>query len=132
MFTTKYKIAFSDTDPGGIVYFANIFKIAHIAYEQFFEQMNLKRNYFFNDDFVIPIVNSCADFINPIKFSEEVSCNLKVSEIGSSSFTLNYTITNGTELKAKVKTVHVVVNKKNFNKAVIPDDLLNELKMNFN
>ncbi len=131
MFTAKYKIAFSDTDPGGIVFFANIFKIAHIGYELFFENMNLERNYFMNDEYVVPIVNAHADFISPMKFGEEVDCNVVVSNIGNTSFTLNYNIYKGNTLKAKVKTTHVVVNKKDFKKTAIPDELLKELKKNF-
>ena len=128
MFSTKYKVAFSDTDPGGIVFFAELFKIAHIGYERFFESLSLERNYFMNDDFVVPIVNSSADFYSPVKFGEELDCFVNVEAIGTTSFTLKYKLQVGDQLKTEVKTKHVVVNKNNFEKTDIPIELLVKLK----
>ena len=123
MFTTTYRVAFSDTDPGGIVFFANFFKIAHIAYEQFFENFNLDKNYFLDDEFVIPIVNSNADFHSPVKFGDILTCEVFVESIGNTSFALKYFLKIDDQIKAEVKTKHVIANKNSFTKSAIPNEL---------
>ncbi|MBK7104363.1 MAG: acyl-CoA thioesterase [Ignavibacteriae bacterium] len=130
MFSTEYKIMFSDTDPGGIVFFANFFKIAHFAYEQFFTSFNLKRNYFLDDEFVVPIVNSNADFKSPVKFGDVIICGVYVEKVGTTSFTLKYDMLVNNKIVAEVKTNHVFVKKSNFVKTELPNDLKQILKEN--
>ncbi|MEE9432113.1 MAG: acyl-CoA thioesterase [Melioribacteraceae bacterium] len=127
MFTTKYKISFGETDPGGILFFAELFKITHIVYEEFLESFKTKKNYFIDDEFIIPIVHTEADFISPIKFGDEIKCVVIVGHIGSSSFNLEYQFKKNDKTMATSKTVHVVVKKKEFNKTRIPKDVLVKL-----
>lgn len=127
MFQINYKIAFSETDPGGILFFTEFLKISHIAYERFFESLNLERDYFQDNKYILPIVNTTADFISPVKFRDQLKCEVSVGEIGDTSFVLNYTLRNGDKIAAKTKTKHVVVLKKSFKKEKIPDDLYQKL-----
>lgn len=130
MFETKYKIAFSETDPGGILFFAEFFKIAHITYERFFDSLNLKRNYFLDKEFILPIVHANADYISPVKFGDELKCEVFVGKIGETSFELKYNLFNKNQIAAKVITKHVVVKKEVFKKSEVPKDLLIKLKEN--
>ena len=130
MFTTKYKIAFCETDPGGILFFAEFFKIAHVAYERFFESLNLEKNYFLDDEYILPIVHSNADYLSPVKFGDELVCEVKVGKIGTTSFELVYLLMNKDKTAANILTKHVAVKKKGFEKAEIPKDLLGKLKEN--
>lgn len=130
MFSTNYKITFSETDPGGILFFAEFFKIAHITYERFFEKLELDRNYFLDDDFILPIVHSEADYISPVKFGDELTCEVIVGNIGETSFELKYTLINQGIVAANISTKHVVVKKKEFEKSGIPEVLLSRLKEN--
>ncbi len=130
MFTTKYKIAFCETDPGGILFFAEFFKIAHVTYERFFEYLNLERNYFLDDEYILPIVHSNADYLSPVRFGDELLCEVKVGKIGKTSFELVYKLKNKDKIAAEVLTKHVVVKKKSFKKAEIPNDLLEKLREN--
>lgn len=128
MFNTRYKVVFADADPGGIVFFANLFKIAHIGYERFIESFKLEKNYFTDDEFAIPIINSCADFISPVKFQDDLNCSITVTKIGKTSFTLNYKLTVDEILKAEIQMTHVFVKKMDLKKTEIPNDLLSKLK----
>ena len=130
MFTTKYKIAFAETDPGGILFFAEFFKIAHITYERFFESLDLDRNYFLDDEYILPIVHSNADYISPVRFGDELKCEVFVGNIGETSFELIYTLTNKDKIASKLVTKHVAVKKAKFEKAPIPKSLLSKLKEN--
>ncbi|MCP5062211.1 MAG: acyl-CoA thioesterase [Ignavibacteriae bacterium] len=128
MFTTKYKISFGETDPGGIIFFAELFKITHIVYERLFENFGTKRNYFLDDEFMIPIVHTEADFVSPMKFGDEIKCTVMVEDIGSTSFLLKYQFQKNDKIMATSKTTHVMVNKNNFVKTKIPIELMEKLK----
>lgn len=130
MFSIRYKINFSETDPGGILFFAEFFKIAHVAYERFFESLDLERNYFLDDEYILPIVHSEADYLSPVKFGDELECEVTVGNIGSTSFELNYKLVNSGNTAALIKTKHVTVNKKEFKKTKIPNNLMAELREN--
>jgi len=127
VFSTEYKVPFADTDSGGIVFFANFFKIAHITYEQFFESLNLQRNYFLDDEFIIPIVNANADFRDPVKFGDTVICGVYVANVGTTSFSLKYDLLVDNEIVADVKTIHVLVKRKDFTKSELPKELKQKL-----
>lgn len=128
MFTTKYKISFGETDPGGIIFFAELFKITHIVYERFFESFETNKNYFLDNEFIIPIVHTEADFVLPMKFGDEIKCTVMVEHIGSTSFSLKYHFQKNDKIMATSKTTHVMVNKNNFVKTKIPIELVVKLK----
>lgn len=130
LFSIKHKINFSETDPGGILFFAEFFKIAHIAYERFFESLNLDRNYFLDEKYILPIVHSEADYLSPVKFGDELECEVTVGELGTSSFELNYLLKNKTNNAAKISTKHVAVLKQEFVKTELPNQLRERLKEN--
>lgn len=124
MFRTEVKINFFDCDPAGIMFFGNIFKVAHSAYEELLQKENLKRDYFMDSEYAIPLVHSEADFIKSIFPGENVTVQLAVTALKESSFELGYEVmnTNG-ELCARVKTVHVSVKKQDWQKSALPEDL---------
>ena len=132
MFAIKHKITFSETDPGGILFFAEYFKIAHTAYESFFMSLDLDRNYFIDDNYILPIVHSSADYLLPLRFGDEIECELNVGDICETSFELNYNLFIGDKTAARLVTKHVAVLKREFKKTALPADLRTKLKENQN
>ncbi|MGE5351213.1 MAG: acyl-CoA thioesterase [Acidobacteriota bacterium] len=124
MFRTEIKINFFDCDPAGIMFFGNIFKITHSAYEEMLQKGDLKRDYFKDDQYALPLVHSEADFLRPILPGEKVVVKLSVSVLRESSFELSYEVMNPKgEVCARVKTVHVSVTRSNWQKTPLPHDL---------
>lgn len=125
MITIKKRINFYDCDPAGILFYGEIFSICHTAYEELVSTFNLENDYWQNDEFVVPIINSSADYLIPFKNGDSASVNVSVTDLRNSSFELSYKCFNQrNELCAKVKTVHVFVNKKSWKKKA----LLQEIK----
>jgi YbgC/YbaW family acyl-CoA thioester hydrolase len=124
MFSSAYKIKFGQCDPGGIMYFANLFDLAHWIYEDLLQDTLPESNYFEHKSLAIPLVHAEADYLLPLKLHQKVELKLEVAELKTTSFTL---ITNfydqSDTLAAKVRTVHVCVNREDFEKREIPDDL---------
>ena len=128
MFEFKKKISFYDCDPAGIVFFGRVYELCHSAYESMIEGFELKEDYWTNEKYLVPIIKSEASYRNAIKYGETVTINVKVAQLKSSSFELNYEILNDEkQLCTEVKTVHVFVDKATWKKTAMPD----YLKSNF-
>lgn len=132
LFQAKMRINFYDCDPAGIMFFANIFKFAHTAYELFLNNISPERNFFFDDELVLPIIHSEADYKKPLKAFQEIDCRVEVNELRNSSFELHYTFLVDGKIYATASTVHVCVAKETFEKCNLPgslkDALRNEIK----
>ena len=128
MFHSDYKIKFGQCDPGGIMYFTALFDLAHWVYEEMLLESVPDNNYFAHDKIVIPLVHAEADYLSPLKLHQNVTINLTVDEIKTTSFQLIAEFHDQSDnLSAIVKTVHVCVNKDNFGKTEIPKDLRDAL-----
>lgn len=82
-----------------------------------------------NETYVVPIIHSESEYVKPIKYGDEITVNVQVSQLKHSSFELTYTIKREKELCCHAKTVHVFVDKKNWKKKEMFDDLVAGLKM---
>ena len=129
MLTIKRRINFHDCDPAGILFYGNIFFICHSAYEEMISSFDLNLNYWQNEEFVVPITSSKANFFTPLKTGDDLTIDVNVSELRKSSFELSYNCWNQSgELCIEVKTVHVFIDKKSWQKK----ELTTELKKNLN
>jgi len=132
MFKCERRINFYDCDPAGILFFGRVYELCHSAYEELIESFNLREDYWTNENYIVPILKSEAQYRKPIKYGETISVEINVTNLKSSSFELEYTCRNkkGAECVI-VKTVHVFVDKatwkKSTMKALIHDGLLKHL-----
>lgn len=128
MYKTVCKVNFFDADPAGIIFYANLFRFSHAAYEDFLKSLKTERDYFFDKELVLPIVHAEADYIKPIKAGDILNITVYVSRLLKSSFELSYVfeLPDGS-IAARAKTVHVAVSKDSFTKALLPEDLYSGL-----
>lgn len=123
MFSTTIRINFYDADPAGIMFFANIFKFAHSAYEEMLEAGEFERNYFFDEDYAIPILHAGVDFVKPVFPGSFINVEISVKSIKDCSFELQYNFKNEEDaLVARVKTIHVFITRAGWEKVNIPDE----------
>ncbi len=124
MFSCKIDVNFFHADPAGVIFFANIFNLAHTAYENMISEAQLERSYFYDNDFAIPIIHAEVDFKKPIFPGSKIRVNIIVTKLKDSSFELKYLFyDDDEELTAQVKTVHVMISKDSWQKTNIPPDL---------
>ncbi len=123
MYRFKRKINFYDSDPAGILFFAKAFEIAHTAYEGMIEDAKLSRNYFIDEEYAIPLLHAEAEFLKPVRVGELLTIEVVVTQVRTSSFELSFLFINDkNENKVKLKTIHLFVDKKTFEKKGIPDE----------
>ncbi len=129
MFTYKRKINFHDCDVAGILFFARIYELCHSAYEEMISTFDLDEDFWNNNDYIMPIIRSEASYHRPLKYGQTVTVEIKVEQLKSSSFELNYECKNEKgEITDKVRTVHVCVSKKDWKKRTLPGKVLEGLK----
>lgn len=129
MYHYQTTIRLHQTDAAGVVFFSNLFVIAHDTYESFLES-HLPLNAILSDgEYIIPIVHAEADCLLPLALSEKISVELSLEQTGSSSFSLGYVIRNS-EMKtaARLKTIHTVQLKEDRKTVPIPDPVRNALE----
>lgn len=129
-FKIKRRINFYDCDPAGIIFYSRVFEFAHSAYEQLIQSIEKDEDYWNNDKYVVPIIKTEANYIKPMNYEDEIMINVRVSELRSSSFELSYNMENEAgEPLCNVKTVHVFVDKNNWEKMDIPEKIKKGLKV---
>jgi YbgC/YbaW family acyl-CoA thioester hydrolase len=127
-FTVKRRINFYDCDPAGIIFFSRVFDFAHSAYEQIIQSIDKEEDYWNNNKYVVPIIKSESTYVKPMKYGDEIIINVNVSELRSSSFELSYNmVSSDGDLLCSVKTVHVFVDKKSWEKMEIPKNIFTVL-----
>lgn len=128
-FTVRKIVTFYDCDPAGIIFFSRVFEFAHSAYEQLIQSIPMDEDYWNNDKFVVPIIKSESTYLKPIKYGDEIIISVRVSDLRSSSFELDYQMADPDgELLSCVKTVHVFVDKKSWKKLELPEYITERLK----
>ncbi len=112
-FSCDYTIQFRDTDAAGVVYFANIISICHIAYESSLLRSGIDlKSFVTNAEFAVPITHVSADFFRPLFCGDLVTIQLTTASINSCKFEIEYKIlsTEDLSLSATAITRHVVIN----------------------
>lgn len=129
MFVANVKVYFYDADPAGIIFYASVFKYVHAAYEDLLRSLHIERNFFFDRDYILPIMHAEADYVRPIKVGDELRVDVIVSLLKSSSFELTFRFYRDDQFCAIAKTVHVCVLKEKFVKIELPKDFYEKLKV---
>lgn len=128
-FSIKRRVNFYDCDPAGIIFFSRVFDFAHSAYEQLIQSIKKDEDYWNNDKYVVPIIKSDSTYLKPIKYGDDITINISINELRSSSFELSYEMISAeSELLCSVKTVHIFVDKKSWKKIEIPENIKNEFE----
>ena len=129
MFTIKRRINFYNCDPAGIMFYGNIFFFCHSAYEELIKSFQLEFDYWLNEEFIVPIIKSAADYLKPLKYGDELTIELSTTDIRESSFKLNYKCSNQSgDVCAEVNTVHVLIDKKTWQKKELTPEIKDGLK----
>lgn len=130
-FTYYYTVRFQDTDGAGVVYFANILRICHEAYEVSLAAsgINLK-SFFTNPSVAFPIVHANVDFLRPMYCGDNLMISLLAEKIGLDKFEITYEMIIDEVIVAKAITRHVCIDASSKMKQELPDYMNNWLTTN--
>jgi 1,4-dihydroxy-2-naphthoyl-CoA hydrolase len=118
-----YIVRFQDTDAAGIVYFSNVLRFCHEAYEASLQAscINL-RTFFTNASMAVPIVEAQVAFAQPLYCGDFLRIEVSPLQLSSDTFEISYqlwresapTVENAEDPKAdlpvaQAKTKHVCI-----------------------
>ncbi|NKB23381.1 MAG: hypothetical protein GKR87_03150 [Kiritimatiellae bacterium] len=114
-----------DTDAAGILYFTHQLRIAHEAFEAFLRlQKNGIQKMLKEEDYLLPVVHSKADYQRPLFLDDTLCIELSVGRIGRASFTTHYKIIKDeTECAGTVKIVHASIDQHTRKTIPIPESI---------
>ena len=123
------KITFDLADPAGILYFANVFHLAHKNIEHLIEdEHQLWQEWFNNKNFGAPIKHTECDYFNPMILGRDYSIKSDATEKSNSTITFKTKFLDlNDNLCAEVKTVHVFVSKPDMKKIAVPESIATKL-----
>lgn len=130
MFSCQTKVKLHHTDAAGVIFFANQFTMIHDAYEMILDDIGSSFSEMLNDkDFFLPIVHAESDYLAPVTVGDILTITIKVGNIGTTSFSFEYTLVNQNKLLVgKAQTVHVTIDKKTKTKIKLPDEMRQALE----
>lgn len=118
---TKFTLKFRDADPAQIMYFGNLFSIAHDAFEEFIVAAGYKyHEWFSKTEHMIPIRHAEADFLAPFVPGFTYDIEMGVAEMRETSFTMKYTFRSRDKVHGTVLMVHAVLDPQTKQKMKIP------------
>lgn len=116
----------NDTDMAGIIYFANQFRFAHEAWEDFIENEGIGLAHLLNnEDYIFVIRHVEGDYFTPLYVGDKLEVVLTVEHVGQHSFSTNYVIMRKSDGKkvGQAKIVHVTLCASSRTKIAIPESL---------
>ena len=112
MFSVTKQINFFDCDPAGVMFFGNIYKLCHSAYEEFINSLNLDFDFWTGNNFAVPILHSEADYLQPLKTGDEITIEMSVLSLKKYMYELYFECKNKNgEVCDRVKTVHIYIDR---------------------
>ena len=123
-FTYHRTVRLSDTDAAGVVYFANLLKMCHEAYEASLAVVGVNlRTFVSNSSTAVPLVHASVDFFAPIFCGDQLLIQLKPQQLNETEFAINYQVFANYSLEkalAKAMTRHVCINPTNRVRTQLP------------
>lgn len=128
-FSTEIKIRFRDADPAGIMFFGNIFALAHDVFEEFIEASGIGwKKWFDKPEHFVPIRHVECEYTAPFVPGETYQVQVSVESISTSTFKLKYVFSKGSTTHAVVKTAHTFADYEKKVKKAIPAELKSVLE----
>jgi acyl-CoA thioesterase FadM len=92
-FRCEAAITFDQSDPAGILFFGNVFPLAHRAFERMLADAGIAwADWFASDTWTIPITRASADFSAPLPAGRTAELEVVVADLRTSAFALSVTV----------------------------------------
>lgn len=129
MYRYETVIRLKDTDAAGVIYFANVFMLAHDCYEAFLDEHISLGRLLEDGEYTAPIVHADADINAPIRLSDRIAIEMDLAKTGNSSYELGYRFVNEKgQAAATVRTIHVVLEKQTGEPVKTPERFIEVLQ----
>ncbi len=129
-FEYRFNVGMSSVDAGGRMFFPELLRHAHDAYEAFMKSRGHELGALLDSGcYLLPIRHAEADYLQPMRLGTACVVHVGVSRIGTSSFSIfSRFVDTDNQLCARSETVHVCVNSGTGQPMTLPDALRKALQ----
>lgn len=110
----RYRVRLADTDAAGVVYFASLMSICHIAYEETLITRGINLQQWVKQGTIaIPILHGEIDCLRPIYWGDLLLITLTPHFLSETELVITYELSAEAEIEkilAKGQTKHVCIN----------------------
>ncbi len=125
MFIYRTSVHLRDTDATGVLYFTEQLRYALEALEHFLMAQGLTLQALIQDGaFLMPIVHAESDYSAPLFAGDEIEVHLSLTNLGTTSFTLQTRLYKGGAEVGRTAIVHVTVSGETKKPIPVPESLL--------
>ncbi|WP_298616456.1 thioesterase family protein [uncultured Thermosynechococcus sp.] len=123
-------VHFADTDAAGVVYFANLLRFCHEAYEDALAQLGVDlRQFFSSKGLIVPITEAQVRFLKPLYCGDRLRVTIDPQRLDSSRFQLTYTLYDAEGSRVAIAhTQHICLQLPERQRVAIPKPLSRWLK----
>lgn len=124
-----FTLGLSSVDRAGVLFYPELFRHAHDAYEAFMAQLGQDLpGVFTAADLHIPVVHVEGDYLLPLMHGESVAVSVAPGGVGDTSFTVDCVFTDSQgHTAAKVHSVHVCIDPLSRKPTAVPAALREKL-----
>ncbi len=127
IFQKEVPIRFSQSDQAGIMFFGNIFGLAHDCFEDFLTEAGLAwKEYFRNPEFIVPIRHTECNFLRPFFPGSSYLVQVSVRKMSETTFQMQYVFLDPKTPEspcAELRMVHTFLEAKTKKKTKIPEKI---------
>lgn len=129
-FQKEIQIRFREADPAGILFFGNIFSLAHDCFEDFIQAAGFTWDEWFKTtDYLVPLRHTDCNYLKPFNPGQKYTVTASVSRIGETSFQMRYVFSQNSTEHALVLMTHAFLSAKSKQKISVPELVRNRLKV---
>lgn len=129
-FEYRFRVTLHDVDAAGVLFFAQLFRHAHDAYESWMSSLGFPLDEMIRQGIIgLPVVHAEADYRKPLRHGDAIRVKLAVAEIGARRFSIEYRFERAPgEPAASARTIHVCTDHREGASGALPDDLAAALR----
>ena len=126
-FRYQSTIHFGDTDASGRIFYATLFRHLDAAEHAFLRAIGLRAERPGENDWSLPRVHAEADFFIPLTYDDDVEIEVRVDRLGTTSYTLGFTVRRDGLTAATAQIVIVMISRATGRPIPIPPAFLEQL-----
>jgi acyl-CoA thioesterase FadM len=125
MFRYETSVKLHQVDGAGRLFYAQLFVMAHDAWEAALDAMGLSIASILADaSYILPVVHAEADYAAPLLNGTAVHIEVTCAKVGNRSFTVAFALKDSeSRALATVRVTHAVVDKAGGTATAVPDQL---------
>ena len=121
-------VSFDESDPAGVLFYGSVFPLAHRAFERMIVAAGIPwEDWFDAPRFAVPVTHAEVDFSGPLPAGAAVDIDVSVAEIRTSACAIDAIFSIDDRPRARVRTVHVFIDRETREKRAIPPRLRDAL-----